>query len=45
MPGHVIIKAGTADEPGAWTPTMEVYCDSALPWVPVIPGAKRVAKG
>jgi hypothetical protein len=45
MPGHVIVKAGTADEPGAWTPGIEVYCDSALAWVPALPDTKRVAKG
>jgi hypothetical protein len=45
MPGFVIVKAGTADAPGGWIPAIEVYCDSALPWVLPLPGVKRVAKG
>jgi hypothetical protein len=45
LPGQVIVKAGTADEPGEWTPNVEVYCDSALPWVPPMANTKRVAKG
>jgi hypothetical protein len=31
--GLTIIKAATLDEPGRWTPVLEAYCDSSLPWV------------
>lgn len=34
MPGVTFLKAGTLDEPGHWTPTMEVYCARAWPWMP-----------
>ena len=33
MPGFVMILAGTLDDPKAFQPTMEIYCDSAQPWV------------
>jgi hypothetical protein len=34
MPGIVIVKAGTLDDPSGLRPALEAYCDSALPWVP-----------
>lgn len=34
-PGIAIVKAGTADEPGQFTPTIHVWTSSALPWVSI----------
>jgi hypothetical protein len=33
MPDVIIIKAGTLDDPSGLQPAMEIYCDSAQPWV------------
>jgi hypothetical protein len=33
MPGVVMIRAGTIDSSSWPTPTMEIYCDSKMPWV------------
>ena len=33
MPGMIILKAGTLDDPSAVKPAMQIYCDSAQPWV------------
>jgi hypothetical protein len=33
IPGLTLIKGGTLDQPGQWTPTLEAYCDSSLPWI------------
>jgi hypothetical protein len=33
MPGISIVRAGTLDDPSWLQPTMEIYCDSAQPWV------------
>jgi hypothetical protein len=33
MPGVVMIAAGTLDDAAAVRPTMEIFCDSAQPWV------------
>jgi hypothetical protein len=33
VPNYVVIKAGTFDDPAAFVPDCEVYCDSKLPWV------------
>jgi hypothetical protein len=33
MPDALFIKAGTLDDPSWVSPTMELYCDSAQPWV------------
>lgn len=33
MPGLAIIKAGTLDDTSWLEPTMEVFCDSAQPWL------------
>jgi len=33
MPDVVMIPAGTLDDKGWFKPTMEIYCDSAQPWV------------
>lgn len=33
MPGVVMLNAGTLDDPSWVRPTMQIYCDSAQPWV------------
>lgn len=33
LPDLTIIKAGTLDDPSWVKPTMEIFCDSAQPWV------------
>jgi len=33
MPGVVMILTGTLDDSSAVQPVMEIYCDSAQPWV------------
>ena len=33
MPGLTLILAGTLDDTSAFKPAMEIYCDSAQPWV------------
>src|SRR5271168_2518759 len=32
LPGMIIVLAGTLDEPAAFKPTMEVFCNSVQPW-------------
>ena len=32
-PGMVMLNAGTLDDPGWVRPGMQIYCDSAQPWV------------
>jgi hypothetical protein len=44
LPGVSIIRAGTLDDPSWLQPTMEIYCDSAQPWVQLGGGMKRFAK-
>lgn len=41
LPDMVLIKAGTLDDPSALAPTVEVFCDSAFPFVAALPGAER----
>jgi hypothetical protein len=33
LPGVAILRAGTLDDTSSLTPQMEIYCDSAQPWV------------
>jgi len=33
LPGMTLVLAGTFDDPVAFTPTMEVFCSSAQPWM------------
>jgi hypothetical protein len=33
MQGVVMIRAGTLDDCSSLKPTMEIYCDSKMPWV------------
>ncbi len=32
LPGVRIVLAGTLDDPAAFKPAMEIFCDSAQPW-------------
>jgi hypothetical protein len=43
MPGFVLIKAGTLDDASRLKPTVEVFCDHALPCVPPIQGTEKHA--
>jgi len=42
-PGMINLNAGTLDDPSLVVPTLEIYCDSALPWVQ-LPGMQRFAR-
>jgi hypothetical protein len=33
LPGLAIVLVGGFDEPSIFTPTVEIYCSSAQPWV------------
>lgn len=41
QPKIAIVKAGTADNPGQFTPGMHVWTQSALPWVTIPEGLPR----
>jgi hypothetical protein len=43
-PGMTNLHAGTLDDPSSVAPTLEIYCDSALPWVQLA-GMQRFARG
>jgi hypothetical protein len=43
QPGLIIINGGTLDDPTSITPTAELYCDRALPWVQ-LGGMQRFAR-
>jgi len=45
LPGVVLIKAGTLDDPTWLQPQMEVWGRSAHPWVPAQEGRPRVERG
>jgi hypothetical protein len=45
MPALTFLKAGTLDDAGWLAPVMEIYCDSAQPWVPHLPTAQQLPKG
>lgn len=44
LPGMSIVRAGTLDDTSWLKPTMEIYCDSAQPWVQLGGGMKRFPK-
>ena len=44
MPAASILRAGTLDDTSWLKPTMEIYCDSAQPWVALGGGLKRFPK-
>ncbi|HJU18150.1 MAG TPA: GFA family protein [Stellaceae bacterium] len=41
MPNVAMIQAGTLDDPSWVKPTMEIFCDSAQPWVQLGGDRKR----
>lgn len=43
-PGMVILNVGTFDDPAIAQPAVEIFRDSALPWVQVSGDIKRFAK-
>jgi len=43
-PGRVVLNIGTLDEPKSVTPSLEIFCDDALPWVQTIGDLRRFAK-
>lgn len=44
MDGVTMLSAGTLDDPSWVKPAMEIYCDSAQPWVQLGGGLKRFPK-
>ena len=44
LPGMSILRAGTLDDTSWLKPTMEIYCDSAQPWVQLGGGMQRFPK-
>jgi hypothetical protein len=44
LTGMSIVRAGTLDDTSWLKPTMEIYCDSAQPWVQLGGGMKRFPK-
>jgi hypothetical protein len=44
MPGISIVRAGTLDDTSWLQPSMEIYCDSAQPWVKLGGDLKRFPK-
>jgi len=44
MPGVLMIQAGTLDDPELVKPAMQIYCDSAQPWVSLGGDWQRFAK-
>jgi len=44
VPNSLFIKTGTLDDPNWLSPTMEVYCDRAQPWVNLSGERQKFAK-
>ena len=44
MPDMVLIKAGTLDNVASLRPTLEVFCESALPHLPPMQDTERFAR-
>jgi hypothetical protein len=42
--GAIILNAGTLDDPSSVIPTLEIYCDRALPWVQLAGDTQRFAR-
>lgn len=42
IPDRAWIKAGTLDDTSWLQPTVEIWCRSAQPWMPPVPGAARL---
>ena len=41
MPGVVFLKAGTLDDVSALKPAVEMWCDTAQPWLALEPALPR----
>lgn len=41
MPGLVLLTTGPLDDPSLFKPTMQIFCDSAQPWVELQGDMKR----
>lgn len=37
------LRGGALDDPAPWVPQREIWCDSALPWMPEVPGIQRLS--
>ena len=44
-PGKLIVHVGTLDDPTGVTPTLNLYCESMLPWVAEIMSLKNFDQG
>jgi hypothetical protein len=44
MPSISFIKAGSLDDTSWLKPTIQIFCDSAQPWVPLPDGAQKFAR-
>lgn len=44
-PGKLIVHLGSLDEPERLTPSVNLYCESMLPWVADIQSRRNFAKG
>ncbi len=44
MPDAVMLPAGTLDDPSWVKPAMEIFCDSAQPWVSLAGERQRFPK-
>jgi hypothetical protein len=44
MEGVVMLRAGTMDDQSWLKPTMEIYCDSKMPWVSLAGGLQSFPK-
>ena len=45
QPELAVIKAGTLNDPSWLSPTLEVWCGSAQPWLAPIENSRRLARG
>ena len=45
LPGFVVLKAGTLDDPSWLEPQLEVWGESAQPWVREVEGRPRLPRG
>ena len=45
QPELAVIKAGTLNDPSWLSPTIEVWCGSAQPWLAPIENSRRLARG
>jgi hypothetical protein len=45
FPGIVLVPIGTLDDPGRFPPTLNVFCESMLPWVTELTHQTRFPQG